>query len=490
MLLASGCAKQDEGLLFDREYASLCDAYTDITKYALKIHVNKNSDQYGELRQASAKSLAEKMKFQDPLPSTSDCQDIEAIADSQQKKTKKEIYSSSLNYFMQAMDPHSVFIAESHAEQRRLSDRNIEYDIGFEPKYVHRAIKEAMPIDNIFVDFVYPNTPTFNQLTAGDEIESINGEDIKGKYFGEVSDIIGDHPPSIEIKIKRLDEPLKFTPHQYKKPTLYSRTIEYNKNRIEWIRVTRFTEGVSLQLRTKLEEVNKSNVNGVVLDLRGNPGGLVEEGVGVLQLFILKGGEVFHTEGPRKSSQFSHVYKVNGDAIYIKPLIVLVDSDTASIAEAVAAVLRNKSRALILGNKTFGKATVQVTQPNSPKNGLGGLLITTVSLIYYPNEDTHQMAGVPPHYILQDDRLEEAVEILRQNNQLPILHEKDYSNAILPHEGSSPISPNTLVATLDVDPNESGDFSKTCNDVPYQNCLEAYATRFLEIMINRHSVQP
>jgi carboxyl-terminal processing protease len=482
--LLIGCSNNQEPLLFDQKYESMCEAMSAIGHYALEIHATQTVDQYLALREISSQKYAEKIGFDKEVPAAGNCDDIEAFAQFQPKKSKREVYSAALLYFMQAADPHSLYIAESNVNEMKKQDKNIANGVGIEPKYVHRAIRSALPIDTVILDYVYPGTPAHQKLKPEDEIESFNGEALEGKYFTDVAKIIAQNPKSISVKVKRLDEPVTLTQHEFEKPAVYSRLVQENGKTIKWIRITRFVGGVSKQLEKELRQANAESIEGVILDLRGNPGGLVDEGVNVLNMLLFKGGEIFRTEGHGKNRSYSHQkYNVSGKPIYSKSLIVMVDSDTASIAEVVAETIKHKSRGLIIGNKTFGKGSVQVTQAISNMNGFGGLLITTVSVIYYPDSESHQITGVIPDYILKDQRFDEAVATLKEKKDSMIIYESEYDNAILPYSSGNPISQNALISENHLD-EAKNNVEHACDNVTYQKCLETYATRFLEIMIN------
>lgn len=488
-LVLAACSSQHEEILFDKKYESPCEAFQDISQYALKIHINKESSQYDELRQQSSQKMAKAIEYTGSIPATDQCEDIESFAKFETKKSLMQVYSQALFYFMQSMDPHSMYIPEIGATDMKKQDKNIAYGIGIEPKYIHRAIKAAMPIDTVLLDYVYPDTPAFGKLQPEDEIETINGEEICGKTFSEVSKLIATSAKSIEIKVKRLGEPFIFKPSEYQKPSMYVKPIAKNGS---LIRIPRFVDGVASELKEKLEQLNQKGSQGLILDLRGNPGGLVDEGVATLKLLIQREGEIFHTEGSDKKNSISkefhrQVYHVNGQALYTKPIVVLVDSDTASIAEAVAGTLKNKNRAVVIGNKTFGKGSVQIDQNISAKNGFGGILITTVSLLYYPDENTHQIKGVTPDYQFIDDKFENALQIVKQKNISSVFYEKEYDNTIAPHGNASAITTSDQSGSM-TDVGNISNLSHTCDQITYQACLETYATKFLEALNHKKSI--
>ncbi len=473
---------------FNQKYETLCGAMNDIALYALEIHVSKSPADFDQIRKESSKIFAEKSGFKGELPSTTNCEDIEAVAAQHSDKTKITMYSSALAYFMQGLDPHSIYIPQSRVEEVIKQDKNIYFEAGFETKYVHRAIKLALPTDRLLVDYVYPGTPAFEKLQPEDEIEQINDVDVKEMSFFDLYNTIREETERIKVKVDRVDDPFVFSKIQIKKPAVYSKGIKETNYDYRWIRINKFNEGSSKQFETELIRANEWGSKGIIVDLRGNPGGLVDEGAKVLKMLITRPGAMFHTQGFAKQNGYKNqTYKTNGNALYKKPVVVLVDSETASTAEIVTAVLQSQSRALIVGDETFGKATVQITTPVPTINGFGGMMFTTVSMLYSSNETSHQMRGVHPDYSIQDPRISGALEVLKTWKDPFIEHESEYKNAIHPLNEDKIIPQNNLLSYIQaVGSNEVRDLSGICDDEIYQNCLLTHATRFLEIMVNRH----
>lgn len=476
----------EQELLFDHKYATLCDAYTDISRYAAHLHINGRGKDYEKLRADATHAYANNIQHDQQSTSTENCQDIEEIVKAEsEKKSAKQVYSNVLLQFMMQLDPHSLYISEDVAPQMQKEEKNISFGIGVEFKYVHRAIKTALPVESLIVDYVYPGTDAEQFLQRGDEIESINDTPVQGKLFGEIREIISSQPDDVKIKITRSADIISLKQKDFQKTPFYKSEIASSDGKFVEFRIPRFTSGLAKRLKNELEDLGSSN-QGLILDLRGNPGGLVDEAEKVINLFISKKGESFYTEGEydNPSSLYSHkAYHFENSAVYKKPMVVLVDSDTASASEIVSDVLQQNSRALILGNQTFGKGSVQVDQLVSSKNGFGGILITTIALVYYPNDQSHQIRGILPDYQLMDPYFEEAVETLKEKQQKMILHESDYSNVIQPREKQIQTETASLADTLDLE-NMTGNagFEETCAQTSYQNCLEKYAIQFLEQM--------
>lgn len=460
----------------------MCAAMYDITHHALEIHFDRSVDDYDQIRKQAAEDFAKAVKYKATLPSADKCQDIDAIGASLSEKSEQEVYSSALYYFMQALDPHSTFIPESQMEAMDKMDKNITKGIGIESTYVHSAIKLTIPMEKLLLDYVYPGTPASKYLQIGDEIEEINGTPINGRLYDEIVDLLNEEDEQVSIKIKRTAEPIPFTLQEIKKPAVYERPTTMDGQNMVYIRITRFVEGVSEQMGSILRRPEVSKASGVILDLRGNPGGLVIEGLGVLDKLLTQSGEAFHTKGSHKNNlKVFDSYKVSGKPLYRGKLIVLVDSDTASTSEIVAGAIYAQSRGLIIGEGSYGKGSIQRSERNSPLNGFGGTLLTTTSLVYFNHENTHQLSGVIPHHILQDSRMVEAKRIMVEKNIDKSFYERDYTNAIKPFGGPLQISDQSLLSIF----GQSFEEPQICDDLPDESCVESHAVRILETVINR-----
>lgn len=482
LLFVVSCAHESEQL-FDRKFSSLCEGFTEISKYARSININGKSKSYEEIRSQAMTNAARDMKYTESLPSSNNCEDIEALASANTKLTKNEVYSGVLLEYMLAMDPHSLYLGKEDADALNDDLKNVEKGTGIQFRYTHRAIKKTLPLDHLMVDYIYPNSAASGIIEVGDEVETINGEGVQGKTFAEINKIVEKNDKAMDIKVTRLAEPLLIPQNTFQRTPYYPVVMDSDHPGYVMIRIPKIVDGLTDSLRGFLEK-QSANVEGLVLDLRGNGGGSVNEAIGVIRLFFSGQDEIFYTDGglnDKKKGLGRTSYKLSGSAAYTKPLVVLVDSDTASSAEIISSVLKQRSRAVILGDKTFGKGSVQIYETISDKSGFGGLLISTFSLIYYPNKKTHQFYGLSPDYELLDQRFTEAVDQLHKNEIKMILHESDYPNPIKPESNSLVINTSSFSADLNLaEVYESGKASNICNGISYDTCLEKYAVQFLE----------
>ena len=235
---------------------------------------------------------------------------------------------------------------------------------------------------------IVPSSPAeFAKIQNGDVIESVDGVSTYNKPLSEVVNLLsGDQNTNAILAIKRNDESLSFN---VKRTNLKSNpvTAKILKDGVISIAISEFNRGSARALRSALAS-NSQSSTGVILDLRGNPGGLLVEAVDVAGAF-LKGGLIveFHRVG--KSPE---VFNAIGNGDSRTPLVVIVDRGTASAAEVVAAALQDRNRAIIVGEKTFGKATVQ----NSESLSNGAEIELTVGYYITPGGKKLDGQGIEP----------------------------------------------------------------------------------------------
>lgn len=227
----------------------------------------------------------------------------------------------------------------------------------------------------------FENTPAAKVgLKAGDILLELDGKDLKGKTTSEISDMLrGEIGTSFILKIERPGEkkPLEFKINRESiqiDPMPYYGMVGKNTG---YIVLTNFTDNCSKEVRNAVINLKKQGATSLVLDLRGNGGGLMQEAVNIVSLFVPKGKEVVSTRG--KLKQADRIYKTTREPLDSEiPLAILVNSGSASASEIVAGALQDLDRAVVVGTRTFGKGLVQVPR-NLPYNG--SLKVTTAK--YY-----------------------------------------------------------------------------------------------------------
>ena len=251
-------------------------------------------------------------------------------------------------------------------------------------------------------------------IKAGDYIVRINGKQVQGKTLMEAVNLMrGDVGEPIEITIRRKGlnkaKNFKIVREIIEIKSVISKLID---DEIGYLRLRAFNENSSKQLKKQILEIEKNKkLVGYILDLRNNPGGLLSQAVKISD-FFLDDGEIVSTKG-RKSRENRKFFAKEGDQIKGKPLIVLINEGSASASEIVAGALQDHKRAILLGEQTFGKGSVQSIIPLKNR----GAIRLTISKYYLPSGKSISEIGVLPDIFIEEEN-EEFVINTDTDNQL------------------------------------------------------------------------
>lgn len=252
-------------------------------------------------------------------------------------------------------------------------------------------------------------------IRKGDLITRVDGEPVGRLPFESALALIKGHPGTmvgLTIKRPRKEQPLDFAVvrREIEVPPLSARLITTKKDKLAYIRIFSFSAGAAAQVQEATADLVAKGATGAVIDLRDNPGGLLSEAVDVASVFI-EDGIVVRTDGLHEEE---HEYRVTGAATQpALPLIVLVNGGSASAAEIVAGALVDHDRASLVGQRTFGKASVQTI---APLQGGGALKLTTAKYLTPAGADITGL-GLEPSVVAADDpttRPDEALKIARR----------------------------------------------------------------------------
>ena len=268
----------------------------------------------------------------------------------------------AIDAMLKDLDPYTEFYSEAETEDFRIQTTG---------KYGGIGSLIAQREDYVIIDEPYEGMPAqLAGLIPGDRIVEIDGKSMKGKKTDDVSKLLkGQAGSSFKMTYERLqsDGSYKKMSTDIIRKEIKLKNVPYAgmiSNDVGYIKLESFMENAGNDVRTeflKLKEANK-NMNGIILDLRGNPGGLLHEAVDLTNLFIDQNNEIVSTRGKIQEMQSTHRTKRRADDMNI-PLIVLTNGGSASASEIVAGAIQDYDRGVILGGKTFGKGLVQNTRP-------------------------------------------------------------------------------------------------------------------------------
>ena len=305
-----------------------------------------------------------------------------------------EIMDSAINGVLQSLDPYSAYMSPELFKEMQTDTKGEFGGLGIEIGMESGVVKVISPIDD---------TPAAKAgMKAGDYIVKIGAEQVQGKSLLEAVKLMrGPVGTSIELTIRRknIKKPLKFTIIRsiIEVQSVSSKTLGKDKN-LGYIRLKSFNENSDKQfLKTVKEFERKTKIKGYVLDLRNNPGGLLAQAINITD-FFLNDGEIVSTKG-RKISETRKFYARKGDEIKGKPIVVLINNGSASASEIFAGALKDHKRAIILGENSYGKGSVQSI---IPLNNGGGMRLT-ISKYYLPSGKSISEVGVTPDILVEEE---------------------------------------------------------------------------------------
>lgn len=260
---------------------------------------------------------------------------------------------------LESLDPYTDYISEDDMETFRITTTGRYGGIGALIGYINNKVVITEP---------YEGFPAQKSgLKVGDEIIAVDGKNVKGKTTSDVSTILKGQPKTtVEIKVKRLGVADELTFKIQREKINISNLAYFGlvEPEVGYIKLDDFTPGAGKEVSHALTSLKRSGAKKVILDLRENPGGLLNEAVNVVNIFVPKGEEVVATKG--KVKEWNKTYFTLDNAVDQEiPLVVLTGSGSASASEIVAGALQDYDRAVLVGKKTFGKGLVQTTKPLS-----------------------------------------------------------------------------------------------------------------------------
>ncbi len=311
---------------------------------------------------------------------------------------QSEIMDSAINGLLQSLDPYSGYMNPKIFEEMQTETKGEFGGLGIEVSMEAGVVKVISPIDD---------TPASRVgIKSGDYIVKVDNVQIQGKTLMEAVNLMrGPVDTNVEITIRRkgLKKAKNFTIRReiIEIQSVFSKFID---NKVGYLRLRAFNENSSNQLKKEIKKLEKEkNLVGYIFDLRNNPGGLLSQAVKISD-FFLDDGEIVSTRG-RKNRDNRKFFAKKGDQISGKPLLVLINNGSASASEIVAGALQDHKRAILLGEKTYGKGSVQSIIPLANR----GAIRLTISKYYLPSGESISEIGVSPDIFVEEEGEEFAI---------------------------------------------------------------------------------
>ena len=305
---------------------------------------------------------------------------------------QSESMDSAINGLLQSLDPYSAYMSPEIFNEMQTETSGEFGGLGIEVGMESGVVKVISPIDD---------TPASKAgIKAGDYIVKINNTQVQGKSLSEAVDLMrGPVGSGIELTVRRRGEKKALTFNIVREIIeIQSVKSEILENNIGYIRLTSFNENSSDQIEKQIKKLKKNkSVNAFILDLRNNPGGLLSQAITISD-FFLDNGEIVSTKS-RKKSENRKWFAKKGDITDGKTLLVLINYGSASASEIVAGALKDHKRAIIVGENSYGKGSVQSIIPLKNK----GAIRLTVAKYYLPSGKSISEVGVRPDIEINED---------------------------------------------------------------------------------------
>ena len=319
----------------------------------------------------------------------------------------KKLIEAAINGMLSSLDPHSAYLNADHFRDMQVHTKGEFGGLGIEVSMENGLIKVVSPIDD---------TPASKAgILSGDLISHLNSEPVLGLNLKEAVDKMRgpiNSPIDLTIIRKGLEEPLEVKIVRAKiRINRVSSRVEGN---VGYVRVPGFNENTDVELRESLlslkKKIGKDNIEGYIVDLRNNPGGLLDKAVSVSDIFLDKGAIVL-TRGRNLEETERRVAR-KGDLTDGNKIVVLINGGSASAAEIVAGALQDHRRASIVGTRSFGKGSVQTIIPL----GANGAIRLTTARYYTPSGTSIQAKGIKPDVVIEQE-LPENLKKLQKNSR-------------------------------------------------------------------------
>lgn len=326
------------------------------------------------------------------------------------EKTDRQLYEAAADGLLSSLDPHSSYLNEDALKEMQVQTKGEFGGLGIEITLEYQVAKVVAAIED---------TPAFKaEVKSGDYIVKINGKSIVGQSIEEiVKKLRGKPGTDVKITILRKGEkaPLEKT---IKRDVIKVKAVKSGRYKeIAYVKINTFSEQAQQGVLNELQKIKKQigengAIKGLVLDLRNNPGGLLDQAVKVSDLFLDAKKTIVSISGRDKNDSKFYTDDADESLIPNVPIVVLINEGSASAAEIVAGALQDHKRGVVMGVKSFGKGSVQTVIPLDKNHGA---LRLTTALYYTPSGKSIQAHGIEPDIIVTAAKIEKDVKIERDS---------------------------------------------------------------------------
>ncbi len=334
----------------------------------------------------------------------------------------REVVINGLKGMVNGLDPYSTYLSKEEMESFSKDVNGQGVGIGVSLTSNDRGLK----IETVFKK----SAAEIVNLESGDIIVAVKGKDILSTYktpFDAIEDIRGDEGTKVKLKVlKKSNNKIQHVEVIRAKYDIPSIRVSLLDDDFGYIELAAFNENTSRQLKADLSKFEKeNNVKGYVLDMRSNPGGILGSAIEISD-FFLDNGVIVSTKG-RTEADVEETFATKGQLINNKPMVIMIDSGTASAAEIVAGALQDHGRAMIVGQKSYGKGSVQTIIPLS--GGDGDAIKLTIARYYTPTGRSIQAEGIVPDIDIpqiKDIKISKQKVLREEDNLTHIENDTDY----------------------------------------------------------------
>ncbi|MCB1197168.1 MAG: hypothetical protein KDK51_02250 [Deltaproteobacteria bacterium] len=396
-MAATGCGQvhNQEQTLFDKKYQSYCTVVQDLVHFTLKHHVSWHPDDFDHVTQKTLQ------QFRKNLPQSSSiegdlCSSLQELYQAQQQGSEEAFYRQFIETYMQTLDAHSQYTPPDQVKAKRDRTEGKTKSSGIEFYYRSPDIRRFSDKNFLVIDYLHDDS--YPSLAVGQRVQKIFTTPVLSFAWQDLMDVL-EGKQNIEMSMS--EGKVIVDRYKFNYPPFYIKEMKQDDALILWVRLMEFTRGSVAGLTEVLDQYKHADA--IIMDLRGNPGGLLLEVEALLDYFLPP--QHIYSEVNYSRSRLKK-YRLKIPQRNDLPLTVLIDSGSASASEIFAGAIHIAKRGTLMGNYTFGKMSAQTPYLLSQKNGIGGMITLTQDLMVFSDRSTAQWHRITPDVWFKDPEVD------------------------------------------------------------------------------------